>query len=288
MAVEALQPEQTMVLQTSLIPFLQDERVQQAGKIPKCAGLQDLESFCRTINRQSLQIVNKEISFFSEYKPATSSVLEFYQGLMKQILALDKEPHKCILRLAWGSGWLGMTGDWMDQSTMQAVRQEKNLGRKGFPFPKTRRLAMKDGQPRLPLGWVLLEPDESMRQEFQAAARLTRPAPETGKETQGAAPAAEAKQGEKPPAAKSPEELRQETVQELRAALKQAGSGLSGQIDFMLERIQAQEDSQTREEMCSELIKAAKKLKSFKKARQAGKPWVVKIEELARSCGLEL
>jgi hypothetical protein len=71
---------------------------------------------------------------------------------------IASEPAAAYLQLSWGSGWKGMTGDWMTDETKERMRglYREMKGRDGMPFPKTRRLAVSNNHPRLPLGWVRL------------------------------------------------------------------------------------------------------------------------------------
>ena len=238
------------------------------------------------VNRHTLELVNRELAYFSEYKPVTGPVVAFYENLQKKILELAQTSGSCILRLAWGSGWKGMTGDWMDETTLQGVRKEKRLGREGFPFPKTRRLAVKDGQPCLPLGWILLELDDQLADVFYGSSAL----PEEismGQETSDTGGDTKASYSAASPA-KSDEENRQETIEQFKLVLEKEQSGLSGKIDFLIEKIEAQEDLETQKIMCAELIKVARKGKNFKKAKNAQKAWVVKIQELAGKLDVEM
>ncbi len=66
------------------------------------------------------------------------------------------------LRLGFGIGWLGMTGDWLSDETFRTVLDETNWKvRQPDRFPKTRRLVVERGQPQAPLGWVILWPADS-------------------------------------------------------------------------------------------------------------------------------
>lgn len=284
--VEAIKPDQSMVVQTNLVSFLGHGDVRKAANIPKCSGLEDVHSLCQMVNRHTLELVNRELDYFSEYKPVTGPVVAFYENLQKKILELAQTSGSCILRLAWGSGWKGMTGDWMDETTLQGVRKEKRLGREGFPFPKTRRLAVKDGQPCLPLGWILLELDDQLADVFYGSSAL----PEEismGQETSDTGGDTKASYSAASPA-KSDEENRQETIEQFKLVLEKEQSGLSGKIDFLIEKIEAQEDLETQKIMCAELIKVARKGKNFKKAKNAQKAWVVKIQELAGKLDVEM
>ncbi|MBK8536340.1 MAG: hypothetical protein IPL59_15150 [Candidatus Competibacteraceae bacterium] len=100
--------------------------------------------------------MEREIEFFTTYQ--VNAPLQ----QCRQLLAWLKRRNRQIIpkspmRLAWGSGWRGMTGDGLAESEMAVMREAYRLGRPGLPFPKTRRLAVQ-GSPCLPLGWVRLMP----------------------------------------------------------------------------------------------------------------------------------
>jgi CRISPR/Cas system CSM-associated protein Csm5 (group 7 of RAMP superfamily) len=287
--VEAIKTEQHLLVQTNVLSFLTNQDVRRAANIPACSGLEGPQALCHMINRQALEMVNNELTFFSEFKPATAPAVAFYQNLQQEILKLAQTSNACILRLAWGSGWRGMTGNWMNESTLGQVRQGTRLGREGFPFPKTRRLALKDGYPSVPLGWVRLDLDEHVSADFRKSAEVPEMAVENGQPFFGkSAQKPPKKTAPEPPPGKSAQELRQETIQQFQEILNKESSGLLGKIDFLVEKIEAQDDSKTQQAMCSELVKAAKKLKNFKKAKKAEKAWVVKIQNLAAQHGISM
>jgi len=191
--VEALKQNTRILVQIGLDCFLLAEPVCRLGKIKQCSSLKNFLSLASAINQHSLHIVRKELEFFSQYKEGTKPAL-FYKKLEHKIKELTGT-RSFIIRFAWGSGWRCMTGDWLDDEELKAVRKAVNLGktacplcrstrvrrdkneyvclRKGcghrfkkdglwlFPeFPKTRRLAVHDGSPCLPLGWVMVRPVE--------------------------------------------------------------------------------------------------------------------------------
>ena len=80
--------------------------------------------------------------------------------------------------------------------------------------------------------------------------------------------------------------MRQEVVAQFQEVLDKEKTVLSGKIDFFIEKIEAQDDQETQKLMCTELIRAAKKIKNFKKAKSAQKSWVIKIQQLAEKVGL--
>lgn len=113
----------------------------------------DFRALASILNGHARHLLNREIEFFDtfgQHKPKHQCT-----DLLKRI---EQDREAAYLRLAWGSGWRGMTGDWQDDETAGTMRELYRLGRIGAgQFPKTRRLAVQ-GEPCLPLGWVRLVP----------------------------------------------------------------------------------------------------------------------------------
>jgi hypothetical protein len=103
-----------------------------------------------TLNAHSKHRLQQEIAFYHRY-----GALKPEQECQKLLNLLAKDSDSIYLQLSWGSGWRGMTGDWMDIDLAKEMRQLYNLGKTNMPFPKTRRLTVL-GEPKLPLGWVRL------------------------------------------------------------------------------------------------------------------------------------
>ncbi|MFW6374483.1 MAG: RAMP superfamily CRISPR-associated protein, partial [Thermodesulfobacteriota bacterium] len=157
--VETLKPRTDLFVQVHLDAFLRSDSVRKALKLPQSSGLQGFAALARAINTHSLEMARAELDFFARFGGTANAAAEIYgqlvggiQGLMKQ-----ENPDTFIVRMAWGSGWRGMTGNWIDEGDMAAVRRETRLGKRDVPvFPKTRRLAMAGGVPSQPLGWAVV------------------------------------------------------------------------------------------------------------------------------------
>ena len=193
--VEALKQDMRIFVQIGLDSFLLTESVCRLGRIKQCSALKDFSSMASVINQHSLHIVRREQKFFNRYRQGSKPAL-FYKKLENKIKELT-DSRSFIIRLAWGSGWRCMTGDWLDDEEVKVVRKAVNLGKTACPlckstrvrrdkidnqyvclrngcghrfardglwlfpeFPKTRRLAVHDGFPCLPLGWVMVRPVE--------------------------------------------------------------------------------------------------------------------------------
>ena len=112
---------------------------------------EDFAGLRTKLNKHAQYILERERSFFEGYRQPL--IVEQFNTLLRGIQQTDNAAY---LRLAWGSGWRGMTGDWLDEQTQEEMRQLYRLGR-SETFPKTRRLAVRD-TPCLPLGWIKLSP----------------------------------------------------------------------------------------------------------------------------------
>lgn len=118
----------------------------------------DFAGILTKLNKHAEYILRQEIEFFQRYRQET--IVQRCKTLLQSVQQADNVAY---LRLAWGSGWRGMTGDWQDAETQKEMRGLYRLGKEQFEtFPKTRRLAVQ-GDPCLPLGWIKLSPwsDES-------------------------------------------------------------------------------------------------------------------------------
>lgn len=189
--VEALKPGTCLYVRGTLDGFLKDPAISRLWSIPSCEGVEDVAHMVQRVNQHYENHARTEWEFFSRFTE-TGEVRDFYQHLLNGFGSLGKNQDQMIVRLAWGSGWRGMTGDWISHGDLSIVRKESNLGRNTCPscggrifsqpkrgeyfckkcesrfptnqlslfdiFPKTRRLAIKDAIPQLPFGWVLLSP----------------------------------------------------------------------------------------------------------------------------------
>lgn len=156
--VETLKSGTKLHVQVGLDEFLISDSGAKAAGIPRESALLNFRALAKVLNQHAFRMVAAEKAFFAKYASATSSTAHFYKELLDEITRSAEDGF--YLRMAWGSGWRGMTGNWMDDELAGRVRKAKRLGKVSrdgelFPvFPKSRRLAMRDGVPSLPLGWV--------------------------------------------------------------------------------------------------------------------------------------
>jgi CRISPR-associated protein Csm5 len=115
-----------------------------------------ISDIAKAVNQQSKTHLEKEIAFFEKCgKDSLKDVIDFNKALLAAVNSVSND--EFILRLSWGSGWKGMTGDYLDENWLKTFRARFNLGKNGFPiFPKTRRIVFKDDKPRFTLGWIFV------------------------------------------------------------------------------------------------------------------------------------
>jgi len=159
--VEALRPNTQFIVRTGIDSFFETDAARSALHLPNSEGLDHHGRFARAINEHSLRIARREYEFFSRFGGDTAAITGFYRQVVEGIQSLLPDKPTFITRMAWGSGWRGMTGDWLSDRELEVVRRERRLGKNGVPvFPKTRRLAMANGVPSLPMGWVVVAPEK--------------------------------------------------------------------------------------------------------------------------------
>lgn len=111
-------------LATGLGAFL-EKRGQQTNtqlvpkNYPKIFNGQPLETLFSIINAQTQQHLAKELAFFQTYNqdedvPEIIDQIEFLQGLLET-------PDACLLRMAGGSGFHAITGDWRFADHLQTI-----------------------------------------------------------------------------------------------------------------------------------------------------------------------
>lgn len=124
-------------------------------------SLSNIEEFIKTINSYSLEKLNDEKTFFQKLNSSKklNGVIKNIDELITEVNKLQKD--EIILRISWGSGWKGMTGDYIDQSWLNSFRSKYRLGKNNFPiFPKTRRVVFEDNEPKYLTGWIKIKLNE--------------------------------------------------------------------------------------------------------------------------------
>ncbi|WP_109674462.1 RAMP superfamily CRISPR-associated protein [Dyadobacter jejuensis] len=130
--------------------------------------------FCKMINEHTLDFLGKEIKFFEKYTfdENTARLLEDLKEMRQKIKNLDTSK-ECILRMAAGSGFHSITGDWQydksdtayfqnigvwtDRDLKSKLCKRNDIGKQKY---KSRKLAFEkdsNGQWKfLPMGFVKL------------------------------------------------------------------------------------------------------------------------------------
>jgi len=150
--VEALAPGVVAAVQIHVDEFLLHGT--QVARQLRWQHVPDSYDALRAIlNRHAAHRLHREVEFYGQHgcQEALNSCIQLMQ-------IMEQEEHAIYLQMGWGSGWRGMTGDWQHDAGIEAdMRALYNLGKKGTDeFPKTRRLAVFDGSPSLPFGWLRL------------------------------------------------------------------------------------------------------------------------------------
>jgi CRISPR-associated protein Csm5 len=125
-------------------------------------SLSDLRTLASTINEYSRNKLELEKQFFEKLsKPKKlSDLINNIDGLLKQFKDLTQD--EFIMRISWGAGWKGMTGDYIDdlyknenQKWIEFFKQKYQMGNKEFKiFPKTRRIIFDGDEPKYLTGWI--------------------------------------------------------------------------------------------------------------------------------------
>lgn len=119
-----------------------------------------IKNFGEICNEYARDLIKYEINFFRMIDDGKlKRVIDFYQNLYD-----ETNKNAILLRVAWGTGWHGMTvGRLLDDDILERLRRTYNLGRRRDeqyfvkPFPKTRKVIFENGVAKYPLGWVKME-----------------------------------------------------------------------------------------------------------------------------------
>jgi len=137
----------------------QDAAARQLGWQGKRAWLGQLTTLGKKYARERL---STEVAFFKAHS-GPQTTLGFYAALVKQVVEGELADDEFLLQVGWGTGWESKTlgsgllrqDDDAFERLLSQYRMTKEKRREvGDPFPKSRTLALRGGQPALPLGWV--------------------------------------------------------------------------------------------------------------------------------------
>jgi CRISPR-associated protein Csm5 len=151
--IESLAPNSTASFTLGWDRFLlSDLRRWNATDHGKDVLPNDFSALREALNSHARRQLQNELALFEKYQANLPK-----QQTQQLLNCLQQDSEAAYLRLAWGSGWRGMTGDWLDAPNFAAMRDLYRMGKTNMPFPKTLRLAVQR-TPCLPLGWVRLSP----------------------------------------------------------------------------------------------------------------------------------
>lgn len=142
----------------SLSNFLFEDPIAQSTLRFSEDALQDIQNLIAVINKYSKLKLEKEKQFFEKLNSPKklNLVIKEIDNLLNKIENLSK--NEFIMRISWGSGWKGMTGDYLDDNWLNNFRRKYQLGKRDFPiFPKTRRIVFEDDEPKYQTGWIKIK-----------------------------------------------------------------------------------------------------------------------------------
>ncbi|GEM_PF-7006093 len=111
---------------------------------------------------QASEYIKEEIKFFEKFGKTckVDKVIEFYKNLRKEV---ENSNNTIYIRMAWGIGWKGMTGNTYKDRVLTKIVEANRLdkGRGAITFPKTRRLFTEQNEfgeyAAYPAGWIKIE-----------------------------------------------------------------------------------------------------------------------------------
>ena len=192
--VEALRPRTSSSVVIKWDRFLNDPRIKKILHFEEKTTLfSSTISLANTMNDHAKRQLEDEKQFFAKYK--LKQLVVQHQALEDMLSGLHDGAF--LMQMAWGSGWKGMTGNWMDDKELKQMRELYGLGKIVCPyckkaakpdmknpgngfcnkkcfrsfllivnetmfdvFPKTRRIVFENGMPEYPCGWIKLTPQK--------------------------------------------------------------------------------------------------------------------------------
>jgi CRISPR-associated protein Csm5 len=191
--VEALRPRTSSSVVIKWDRFLDNSRVKKILHfVEKTTLFSSIISLASTMNKHAKRQLEDEKQFFAKYK--LKQLVVQHQALEDMLSGLHNGAF--LMQIAWGIGWKGMTGNWMDAMGRKQMRELYGLGKIVCPhckkaakpdmknpgngfckkckksfllivnetmfdvFPKTRRVVFENGLPDYPCGWIKLTPQK--------------------------------------------------------------------------------------------------------------------------------
>lgn len=234
--IEAVRPGLVFDLTIAVEEYgFQVQPAQQLGWQGKRAWLGQLVALGRQYSGERLAA---EVGFFQKHG-GPEPVLAFYSALVRQFVEGGLAENEFLIQVGWGTGWESKTlGSGLIRQEDVAFEQlldhygmTKERNRKvGDPFPKSRTLALRNGAPALPLGWL------RVRLEGFVPGEEPQIAPPQRREQPAQRPAAPrrppAQQGTRHPSDLKPGEVLEGTVRDIKSfgAFVDIGVGSDGLV----------------------------------------------------------
>lgn len=143
--------------------------------------LSNIRNLISTINEYSLSKLTSEKGFFERLRTPANLIdlIKNIDSLISQFNELTQD--EFIMRISWGSGWKGMTGDFVDDLMKNDYKKwidffrdkycdglKMKMGRPGFKiFPKTRRIVFEDDKPKYLTGWIKVKLNDTKLVEIK-------------------------------------------------------------------------------------------------------------------------
>jgi CRISPR type III-A-associated RAMP protein Csm5 len=158
---ENIAAETTITLDQQLLGYKKGRQ-----QFPKLPNLPELDELMGIINESTLSDLKQEKSFMAGRLEADQTNID-YTKYLRHLDALIEDCQRisdsgstdsAIMRMGFGSGWLSITGDWLEPTLNEdlfgpiydSLRHERY---EGMPFPKTRKVTGS----QQPLGFVKLQ-----------------------------------------------------------------------------------------------------------------------------------
>ena len=115
-------------------------------------GIRDMipiEQIVQTCNRFSQRHLEREEIFFQ------SVGFQDLQKEIKKIRTMKLDKNEFLLHVGWGAGYESKAiGNFLDDELFSEIKKEWRMGRKGMPFPKTRKIVFEDDNAKTETGWI--------------------------------------------------------------------------------------------------------------------------------------
>lgn len=127
LAVEALRLGAVAEVILTIDDFLlQHDKAQHEARFRDYAALFEGTALPVLCNEYAARQIARQLKFFEKYK--LSGLVKFYEEL--ETLRLSLPPSDFLIRLSWGSGWQGMTGELVeDPDDLQRLRKRFGMGK---------------------------------------------------------------------------------------------------------------------------------------------------------------